>query len=71
MTVTALLSESTLRRRADRAGYSLKKNRSRSPDHPSYGGYQLVCHERGFVECGYGPFGYSADLQEIAEFLRD
>jgi hypothetical protein len=63
-------SELTLRRHADDAGYRLMKNPSRNPGHPSFGGYQLASHDHGGVDCGHGPFGYSADLPEVAEFLK-
>lgn len=61
-------SESTIRRRARREGYTVVKSRARPPfNGGDYGEYALI-----------GPYGgavlgwdYDATLQDIAEFLRD
>lgn len=61
--------ENRLRRMAQRQGYILQKSRRRDPKAIDYGGYMLVDiqHNTGIV--GYTPYAYSADLDEIEDFL--
>jgi hypothetical protein len=62
------MSESALRRRADRAGYGLRKSRSRV-DYPTldnYGEYMLVDASSNISVIGHR---FDASLSDIAEFL--
>lgn len=64
------LSEQNIRRLAKREGYSLHKSRCRNPDQPGYGGYMLTDSTTSVVMLGGGPaFPYSADLEEISDWL--
>lgn len=62
------MSESALRRRANREGYSLRKSRSRSeyPTLDNYGEYMLVEVSSNVSVIGHK---FDASLSDIAEFL--
>ena len=63
--------ENRLRRMADRQGLRLVKSRRRDERAVDYGGYMLVDVQTGGAVCGYGPFGYAADLDEVEAYLKD
>ena len=65
------LSEQKIRRLAKREGYVLRKSRRRDPDSIEYGGYMLIDPDTNFAVLGTGPFLYSADLEEIGDWLLD
>jgi hypothetical protein len=60
--------ENRLRGRARTRGYTLRKCRSRSPEHPSFGTYCLV-DDHCVLTVGDRDTGWGASLEEIAEFL--
>ena len=60
--------EASLRGKARRRGYLLRKCRSRNPEVPSYGTYGLADFNNVMV-LGDNQ-GYGEDLEQIAEFLR-
>lgn len=60
------ITESTIRRRADRAGYSLIKSRKVEVTPEDQGEYMLIDAGTRFPVCGHR---YDADLAEIALFL--
>lgn len=64
------MTEQAVRRLARREGYVLRKSRSRDPDNPSYGGYLLIEPERNLLMLGGGAFNYSADLDEVVDWLK-
>ncbi len=65
------VSEQAIRRRAATRGYLVRKSRSRNPDAPGYGGFMLVEASRNLAVLGTTHFAYSADLEEIGDFLTD
>lgn len=62
------MSESALRRRANREGYGLRKSRSRSeyPTLDNYGEYMLVDVSNNISVIGHK---FDASLSDIAEFF--
>ena len=62
------MSESALRRRADRTGYGLRKSRSRAeyPTLDNYGEYMLVDVSNNISVIGHK---FDASLSDVAEFL--
>ena len=65
------LSDQSVRRLANRGGYVLNKSRSRDPNVPSYRRYMLIDAERNFGVPGGHLFAYSADLEEIRDWLKE
>ncbi len=63
------ITEANVRRLAAREGYLLRKSRSRTPQDPNYGGYMLIEPERNFAVLGVHPWPFSADLEEIHDWL--
>ncbi len=63
------LREHQLSRMARRQGLCLHKNNCRDPKVPSFGGYLLIDPSKDMVVAGDSPFPYSADLDEIENFL--
>jgi hypothetical protein len=61
-----LASESTLRARARKLGYSIHKSRSRSIDEDNLGKFALVKEDSKSVVLGER---FDASLEEIAEYL--
>lgn len=62
--------ENRLRRMADRQGLRLVKSRRRDERAVDFGGYMLVDVQTGGAVCGFGPFGYAADLDDIEAYLK-
>lgn len=60
--------ENRLRRTATRRGFRLEKSRGRDPRAPNYGGFMLA-NMWNMAVVGAHPSGYSANLDEIEEFL--
>ena len=63
--------EAKLRRWLCQRGYALQKSRTRDPENVAFGGYQIVDAEINGVVGGWGPFGYSFDLDDVAEWIAD
>jgi hypothetical protein len=61
-----LTTESALRARARRLGYSIHKSRSRSIDEDNFGDYALVKEDGHQVVLGER---FDATLEQIAEYL--
>jgi hypothetical protein len=61
--------ENRLRRAARSQDLILRKSRSRNPHALDYGGYMLLDLYRNFPVIGCSPYPYSADLDEIEDFL--
>lgn len=71
MTAKDKVMENRLRRKADRMGYRLVKNRRRDPGAIDFGGYALINIEHGGYDFGQGVLGTpSASLEEVREFLE-
>jgi hypothetical protein len=68
--MTDKVRENRLRRALDRQGYRLLKSRARDPRDLSYGGYQIVDHQRGGVVAGSGNAnrGYALDLDAVEQW---
>lgn len=62
------VSESTIRRKAQKAGYRLRKSRKVNTTLDDQGEYMLIDVDTGFPACGYR---YDASLEDVAEFLSD
>jgi hypothetical protein len=62
-----LASESVMRRRARRMGYSVSKSRDRSL-HSDNRGQFMLCDERNVVVLGDG---FDASLQDVADYLTE
>jgi hypothetical protein len=60
------VSESTIRNRADRAGYRVIKSRKVVATSEDQGKYMLIEADTWLPVCGYR---YDADLADLAEFL--
>ena len=60
--------ENLLRKRAIRAGYSIRKSRVRNHHLNDQGGYMLVKNDINAVVCGGE---YDASLDDIENFLRE
>jgi excisionase family DNA binding protein len=60
--------ENLLRKRAIRAGYSIRKSRVRNPNFDDQGGYMLINNEFNSVVFGGQ---YDASLDDIEDFLRE
>lgn len=60
--------ENRLRRRADRLGYALRKDRARVWGLEHRGEYALADHESGGLSFGWN---FDASLDEIEQFLND
>jgi len=69
MLVTEKVRENRLRRMAGRQGMRLEKSRRRDPRAVDFGGYMLVDIRLNAVICGSGAFPYSADMDEIEQYL--
>lgn len=63
--------ENRVRRAAQRQGLAIQKSRRRDPQAVDYGGYMLIDPYTNFVLLGAGVFAYSADLDDIEEFLKN
>jgi hypothetical protein len=61
--------EQRLRRMARRQGYQLRKNPSRTPELPYYGGFMIV-DERNCVVAGAHPSAYCMTLGEVWGWLE-
>ena len=60
--------ENLLRKRANRAGYSIRKSRVRNPHFRNQGGYMLINKDNRAVVRGGN---YDASLDDIEEFLGE
>lgn len=68
---TVELKEGSLRRSLKRMGYRLKKNRTRDPRVPSFGGYMILDLCTNCVVMGASPFSFSLTLDDVESFIRD
>jgi hypothetical protein len=72
MHTSATLSESRIRRTAQKLGLIVKKSRSRDPDAIDYGDYWVLDGETGVIIFPSGVGGQiGASLDDVAEFLHD
>lgn len=63
------VKENRLRRMAERQGLRLEKSRRRDPHALDYGGYMLVDPTNNGVVMGADAYAYSADLDQVEEWL--
>lgn len=63
------ITEEAVRRLARREGYVVRKSRSRDPNALGFGGFMLIDPSTNFAMVGQTPFVYSADLEEIRDWL--
>ena len=63
--------EIQLTRRALLQGYRLDKAPADDPLDDGRGGYMLVDDDTQMVACGAGPKSYTADLDEIEQYLDE
>jgi len=61
--------ENRLRRMAERQGFALQKSRRRDPRAIDFGGYMLTDARTNTVVFGADPTAYSADMDQIEQFL--
>ena len=64
------MTESAVRHRARRAGLSLRRSRSRVPEDPAFGTYQLVDADNVIVAHGLQS-GYGLSLEQAAAALKE
>lgn len=69
MSETDKVRENRLRRMAERQGLRLEKSRRRDPHALDYGGFMLTDPATNGVVMGADPFAYSADLDQVEEWL--
>lgn len=62
--------EARVRNRAKQLGLRLEKSRSRTPELPEWGTYQLVDENRIIVASG-GPGGYGLSIEEVENALNE
>ncbi len=72
--MTTTMSESAVRRLARKQGYLLRKSRSRTPDSPDYGLYNLIDPDTGGAvmaqnDAVRSPFNWS--LEQVATYLNN
>lgn len=63
------IQENKLRRAAERQGLRLAKSRRRDERAVDYGGYMLIDAATNTAIVGGSPYSYSADLDQIEEWL--
>lgn len=61
--------EKRLRKLVQKRGYALKKNRSRTRDHPGYGKFMIVDRNINAPVAGHTPSLYSYDLDQVDAWL--
>ena len=69
--MTTGMREIRARRRAHKLGLHIAKSRSRTLDDPGYGGYMVVDSAANAAIFGCDSFAYSADLNDVEQFLSD
>jgi hypothetical protein len=62
--------EKRLRKQVQKRGYLLRKFRSRTPEHPSYGRYMIVSPAVNGAVAGHEPFPFSYDLDQVDAWLK-
>ena len=62
--------EKRLRKQAQKGGYTLKKSRSRTPEHPGYGKFMIIDREVNGPVAGHEPHAYSYDLEQVEVWLQ-
>lgn len=62
--------EARVRRLATKFDLRLEKSRHRDPDHPSFGGYELIDTYRNFAVIGVGHWAYDASLEDVCAYLK-
>jgi len=63
--------EAYLRRWAARMGLALRKSRARDPNRMDFGRYRIVNVKTDYVVAGRFPYGYTLDLDAVAEVLEE
>lgn len=63
--------EAHLRRWAAGMGLAIRKSRSRDPNRMDYGRYRIVNLETDYVVAGRFPYGYTLDLDAVAQVLEE
>jgi hypothetical protein len=61
--------EKRLRKLVQKRGYALRKNRSRSREHPGYGKFMIVDTKDNAAIAGHMPFPFSYDLDQVEAWL--
>jgi len=62
------MSETAVRKRAARQGLALRKSRSRTPEHPNYGGFIVMETAMNVIACSGLGSSYIS-LEECAEYI--
>src|SRR5262249_17231926 len=61
--------EKRLRKLVQKRGYALKKNRSRTREHPGYGKFMIVDRTLNAPVAGHTPSPFSYDLDQVDAWL--
>lgn len=62
--------ENRLRRKLNRMGYHLTKNRLRDGRAIGYGGYMILDRGNSFAVAGASPYAYSLSLDDVEAFTK-
>jgi hypothetical protein len=62
--------EKRLRKQVQKRGYLLRKFRSRTPGHQSYGKFMIVNPAINGAVAGHEPFPYSLNLDQVDSWLE-
>jgi len=61
--------EKRLRKLVQKRGYALRKNRSRTREHPGYGKFMIVDRSLNAPVAGHTPSPFSYDLDQVDAWL--
>ena len=70
MSENSKVRENRLRRIAERRGFLIQKSKRRDPKAIDFGGYMLIDARTNSVVLGATSFAFSADLDEIEDYLN-
>jgi hypothetical protein len=62
--------EKRLRKLVQKRGYALKKNRSRTREHPGYGKFMIIDRNINAPVAGHMPSHFSYDLDQVDAWLK-
>jgi hypothetical protein len=48
----------------------IAKNRSRTTEHPTFGGYMIIDNTRNYVVAGGTPSAYMLSLEDVEEYFK-